>query len=284
MYEFQGIDFGPTEVTVEDDTLRGALDQMGQLYNLHKDALFLAHHVRFFYDEDPEVVPRSRDDAEGYQYRGFECLRTGCNITFKEKEEKDGIFPGRYCAYVNGDDNPKLYDPARSPDEILEKVAPDTPFIRKFGVNLGEDRSSEAGPPPRGKRAGGSSSAANPSGDPSTSGTKARHESEDLYSGGNGKVEKAGEQLVRKARKNTAPDALARDVQVDGTPLPSKIEAFASFAGRDSGYLRRCLDAVGVQSATHVAVGELGDLVEMLIDEQTLNANESFEPDDELPF
>lgn len=143
MYEFRGIDFGPTEVTVEAETLRGALDQMGQLYNLHKDAVFLAAHVEFFYDEEAEVVPRARDDDEGFMYRGFECLKTGCNITFKETEEEGGIFPGRYRAYRNGDDNPKLYDPRHSPKEILKKVSPETPYIKHFRVDVGGSQSSQ---------------------------------------------------------------------------------------------------------------------------------------------
>lgn len=150
MYEFQGIRFGPTEVTVEADSLRGALDQMGQLYNLHKDALFLEAHVEFFYDTEPMVVPSSRDDREGYKYRGFECLETGCNITFKE-DEQGGMWPGRYAAYVNGDDRPKLYDPNRSPEEILETVAPSTLFVKKYRVNLGKNggagRPQPQGPP-----------------------------------------------------------------------------------------------------------------------------------------
>jgi len=296
MYEFQGIDFGPTEVTVEDDTLRGALDQMGQLYNLHKDALFLEAHVQFFHDVEPEVVPRSRDDNEGYQYRGFECLRTGCNVTFKEKEEKDGIFPGRFAAYRNGDDNPKLYDPKYDPQEILEMVDTDTPFIRRFGVDIGHDGQHRRQSPSRGQTANGSESASNPSGAPEASSTRQnggrqKHESEKVYD--QSSQETSNQQGPSAQQAATAllgkieaePDGqLAGDTSVNGTDLADKLMGLAEYAGRDKGYVRRLVDALGVTSLSEVAVGQAQDAVAMILDEETLRQNENFEPDDQLPF
>jgi len=286
MYEFQGIHFGLTEVTVEADSLRGALDQMGQLYNLHKDALFLEAHVEFFYDTQPEVVPRSRDDEEGFQYRGFECLRTGCNITFKETEEDSGIYPGRYRAYRNGDDNPKLYDPQRGPEEILGKVSTDTPFVQRFQVDVGQSGNRQSAPP-RGKQAPSSGSAANPSGNPEASSTRQNgHESERLYdqsSRSEPTKEEAASALVAKAQEHPD-DTLASNAEVNGTTLDQKLEGFAEYCGRSESYVGRVTGALQLQDLSQVAVGQVRTVVHMLLDEGALQENEEFEPDDQLPF
>jgi len=304
MYEFQGIDFGPTDVTVEDETLRGALDRIGQLYNLHKDALFLEAHVEFFHDVEPEVVPRSRDDNEGYQYRGFECLRTGCNVTFKEKEEEDGIFPGRFAAYRNGDDNPKLYDPKYDADEILGMVDTDTPFVRRFGVDIASNGQHGRQSPSRGQSGQGPTSGANPSGDERGSSTRQtgsrqnggrqKHESEEMYdanagstAGTNGKPspEQAARQLAETVRQQYEPSVLAGEAQLaSGDLLSQKLRGLVEYAGRDHGYQARVLDALGVGGFDEVAVGKLGDVTQMIVDEETLRENESFEPQDDLPF
>jgi len=297
MYKFQGIRFGPTEVTVEADSLRGALDQMGQLYNLHKDALFLEAHVEFFYDTQAEVVPRSQDDEEGFQYRGFECLRTGCNITFKETEEDSGIYPGRYRAYRNGDDKPKLYDPQRSPEEILGKVSTDTPFVQRFQVDVGQSGNRQAAPP-RGEQATSSGSAANSSGNPSVSSTQngqtqngqERHESENLYdqsgqsqNAGTPTPEQAADALVTKTEKYAETD-LAGEVQLNGATLEEKLRGLAEYCGRDDDYVARVAEALQLQDLSQVAVGQVQTVAQMLLDEEMLRQNEEFEPDDQLPF
>ena len=297
MYEFQGIHFGPTEVTVEADSLRGALDQMGQLYNLHKDALFLEAHVEFFYDTEAEVVPRSQDDEEGFQYRGFECLKTGCNITFKETEEDSGIYPGRYRAYRNGDDNPKLYDPQRGPEKILGKVSTDTPFVQRFQVDVGQSGNRQAAPP-RGEQATSSGSAANPSGNRGAGGTQngqtqngqGRHESEDLYdqsgqpqNAGKPTPEQAADALVAKAEKHPERE-LARDVQINGKTLEDKLRGLAEYCGREDDYVARVAEALQLQDLSQVAVGQVQTVAQMLLDEEMLRQNEEFEPDDQLPF
>jgi hypothetical protein len=286
MYEFQDIHFGPTEVTVEADSLRGALDQMGQLYNLHKDALFLEAHVEFFYDTQPEVVPRSQDDEEGFQYRGFECLRTGCNITFKETEEDSGIYPGRYRAYRNGDDNPKLYDPQRGPEKILGKVSTDTPFVQRFQVDVGQSGNRQAAPP-RGDQVTSSGSAANLSGTREASSTRQNgHESERLYdqsSRSEPTKEQAADALVAEAQKHPE-DTLVFKCQVNGTMLDEKLKGLAEYCGRDHGYVARVLDTLQLQSLGQVAVGQVQTVAQMLLDEEMLRQNEEFEPDDQLPF
>ncbi|WP_103021488.1 hypothetical protein [Salinibacter altiplanensis] len=297
MYEFQGIDFGPTEVTVEADTLRGALDQMGQLYNLHKDALFLEAHVKFFYDTQAEVVPRSRDDDEGFQYRGFECLRTGCNITFKETEEDSGIYPGRYRAYRNGEDNPKLYDPQRSHEDILGKVSPQPPHVQRFGVDVGQNGNRQNGNRQNGSGRG--ESAANPSGTQAASSTaqngtsgssREQHESEKMYDKGSQSAapksptkEQAASSLVAKAQKHTD-DTLAGKAQVNGTTLDQKLKGLAEYCNRDDGYVARVLDALQLQSFEQVAVGQVETVAQMLLHEDVLQQNEEFEADDDLPF
>lgn len=158
MFEFEGIAFGPTTVTVEAETLQGALEQMGTIYRLHKDALFLAAHVEHFYDVEADVVPKSSEDQQGYTYRGFECLVTGCNITFIETED-GGIYPGRYRAYKNGSSRPKLYDPQRGPDEILSALDPSIGFVRQFGADV-----NSAGGRSGGRTSGGSQRTEQPGG------------------------------------------------------------------------------------------------------------------------
>jgi hypothetical protein len=273
-------------VTVEADSLRGALDQMGRLYNLHKDALFLEAHVEFFYDTQPEVVPRSQDDDEGFQYRGFECLRTSCNITFKETEEDSGIYPGRYRAYRNGDDNPKLYDPQHGPEEILGKVSTDTPFVQRFQVDVGQSGNRQAAPP-RGEQATSSGSAANPSGTREASSTRQNgHKSKrlsDQSSRSEPTKEQAASALVAKAQKHPD-DTLAGKAPVNGTTLDEKLHGLADYCGRDSGYVDRVTGALQLQDLSQVAVGQVRTVVQMLLDEGVLQENESFEPDDQLPF
>jgi hypothetical protein len=265
MFEFEGIAFGPTEVTVEAETLAGALDEMGTLYNLHKDALFLRAHVRHFHDADPEIAVRAHEDDSGYKYRGFECLQTGCNLTFKENE--DGIYPGRYCAYRNGGDNPKLYDPEHDHDELLSGVSPNTPFIRRFDVDVG----GGGGSPPR---AGQRPNRQKPRGEPQE----------------NGKApsgpppREAAESLVTSAQETCADGALAGECAIAGDPVSTKLRGLLSYAGRDQSYQKRVLDALGVGGFDEVAIGQLGDVVELILSEETLRENEQFEADGELPF
>lgn len=121
-------------------------------------------------------------------------------------------------------------------------------------------------------------SGSNPSGDERGSATRQKHESEALYDG----LSEAGRALLQKV--NASEDTLAKDVTVDGTPLPDKMESFARYTERDAEYLKRMADALGVQEFQALAVGRLEDFVRMVEDEEFLQENESFEPDSELPF
>jgi len=67
-------------------------------------------------------------------------------------------------------------------------------------------------------------------------------------------------------------------------PLGDKLRGFARYCGRGQGYRQRVLDAVGVSTVDQIAIGQVPDVIDMIKDEEVLRRNESFEPDDELPF
>jgi hypothetical protein len=138
------------------------------------------------------------------------------------------------------------------------------------------------------------SSAANPSGNPSVSGTqndqaqngRGRHESEDLYdqSSRSGPTKgQAAQAVVAKARKHPE-ETLAAEAQVNGATLEKKLRGLAEYCGRDEGYVARVTGALQLQSLGQVAVGQVQTVVDMMLDEEVLRQNESFEPDDQLPF
>jgi len=62
------------------------------------------------------------------------------------------------------------------------------------------------------------------------------------------------------------------------------VKGFASYCGRDEGYLRRVLDTQEVGTVDELAVGQVPAVLDMIADEETLRQNEQFEPDDDLPF
>ena len=133
------------------------------------------------------------------------------------------------------------------------------------------------------------SSAANPTGDPSVSGTqngRGQHESEDLYdqSSRSGPTkEQAADALVAKAREHPE-DTLAAEAQVNGATLEKKLRGLAEYCGRDGGYVARVTGALQLQSLGQVAVGQVQTVADMMLDEEVIQENESFEPDDQLPF
>jgi len=146
-----------------------------------------------------------------------------------------------------------------------------------------------------------STSAANPSGTPEASASqqrntqqRTRHESEEMYdanagstAGTNGKPspEQAARQLAETVRQQYEPSVLAGEAQLaSGDLLSQKLRGLVEYAGRDHGYQARVLDALGVGGFDEVAVGQLGDVTQMIVDEDTLRENESFEPQDDLPF
>jgi hypothetical protein len=95
--------------------------------------------------------------------------------------------------------------------------------------------------------------------------------------------EEAARRLVQKARKHDA-GQLAGEVTVSGAPLSQKLRGLAEYAGRDKGYVARVCDALSVGGFDEVAVGQAQDVAHMLLDEDMLQQNESFEPDGEMPF
>lgn len=96
-------------------------------------------------------------------------------------------------------------------------------------------------------------------------------------------IERAAEAL--RARVSGYPsEQLVGETTIPGGPLADKLKGFARYCGRDEGYLHRVLDAVGVSAVGELAVGQVGDVIDMIKDEEVLRQNESFEPDDELPF
>lgn len=150
------------------------------------------------------------------------------------------------------------------------------------------------------KRPADNESAANPSGTPEASASqqrntqqRTRHESEEMYdtnagstAGTNSKPspEQAARQLAETAQQQYESGELAGEVTLQGDPISQKLRGLVEYAGRDHGYQARVLDALGVGGFDEVAVGQLGDVTQMIIDEDTLRENESFEPQDDLPF
>ena len=96
-------------------------------------------------------------------------------------------------------------------------------------------------------------------------------------------IERAAEALRTRVGGHP-PEQLVGETTISDGPLADKLKGFAQYCGRDEGYLHRVLDAVGVSAMGELAVGQVGDVIDMIKDEEVLRQNESFEPDDELPF
>ena len=221
-------------------------------------------------DKDEVLFVDVFTDAEGLQINGNQIAagdKEAALAAVKTVRSRLGLDPDPWTDRFND-----AQEPAQAPSQAQE---------------------SRQGPPPRGEtpaqngQSDDRSTAANPTGDPSVSGTQngRQHPSEKMYDGGKPSPEAAGQALVGKAQEIAAPDTLAKNVTLpDGALLSDKIEGFLDYCGREQGYLVRCLDVMGVQSAGDVAVAELENLVELITSRETLQQNESFEPDDELPF
>lgn len=96
-------------------------------------------------------------------------------------------------------------------------------------------------------------------------------------------IERAAEALRQRVSTHPSGQLVGETTIPDG-PLGEKLKGFARYCGRDEGYLHRVLDAVGVSAVGAIAVGQVPDVIDMIRDEEVLRQNESFEPDDELPF
>lgn len=96
-------------------------------------------------------------------------------------------------------------------------------------------------------------------------------------------VERAATALRNRVSGHPA-DQLVGETTIPDGPLEEKIVGFVRYCGRDEGYLHRVLDAMGVAAVGELKVGQVGTVLDMIKDEEVLRQNESFEPDDELPF
>lgn len=186
------------------------------------------------------------------------------------------------------DENPfGIYVGWNAPIEIYNR---ETEQVRTIDPETGEVAEG------RGQSGQQDQPASNPSGTPAASSTKQngrpddQHESEKLYdqsgqpeTSGQPTPEQAASSLVGKAQKHPD-DTLAGKAQVNGTTLDQKLKGLAEYCGREGGYVARVLDALQLQSFGQVAVGQVETVAQMLLHEDVLQENESFEPDDELPF
>jgi len=180
------------------------------------------------------------------------------------------------------DENPLgIYVGWNAPIEIYNR---ETEQVRTIDPETGEVTKG------RGSDSSGGGSAANPSGDGRASSTqqngREQHASEKVYDQsdqGGPSPEQAARSLTQKAQEHEA-GQLAGEVSVSGAPLSQKLRGLADYAGRDKSYLTRVLDALSVSGFDEVAVGQAGDAAQMIVDEEMLRQNESFQPDDDLPF
>lgn len=186
------------------------------------------------------------------------------------------------------DENPLgIYVGWNAPIEIYNR---ETEQVRTIDPETGEVTEGRQNGPSQSQPGSQSQSAANPSGTPEASstrqnGSRQKHDSEEMYDSGQPSAEEAARKLAQTARQQYEPGVLAGEAQLaSGDLLSQKLRKLVSYAGRDNGYQTRVLDALGVGGFDEVAVGQLGDVTQMIVDEETLRENESFEPQDDLPF
>ena len=96
-------------------------------------------------------------------------------------------------------------------------------------------------------------------------------------------IDRAAELLLSRARQHPSEQRVGDTTIPDG-PLGEKVIGFATYCGRDEGYLNRVLDVKDVSAVEALTVGQVPGVLAMIKDEKTLRQNESFEPDDDLPF
>lgn len=96
-------------------------------------------------------------------------------------------------------------------------------------------------------------------------------------------IERAAQALQNRLSGHP-PEQLVGETTIPDGPLGEKLKGFARYCGRDEGYLSRVLDAVGVSAVGEITVGQVPDVMDLIKDEEVLRQNESFEPDDDLPF
>ncbi len=96
-------------------------------------------------------------------------------------------------------------------------------------------------------------------------------------------IDRAAEVLLTRVRQQPSEQRVGETTIPDG-PLGEKLLGFATYCGRDEGYLNRVLDVKSVSGIGELTVGQVPDVLAMIKDEETLRQNESFEPDTDLPF
>ena len=96
-------------------------------------------------------------------------------------------------------------------------------------------------------------------------------------------IERAAQALQNRLSGHP-PEQLVGETTIPDGPLGEKLKGFARYCGRDEGYLSRVLDAVGVSAVGEITVRQVPDVMDLIKDEEVLRQNESFEPDDDLPF
>ncbi|WP_251965461.1 hypothetical protein [Salinibacter ruber] len=96
-------------------------------------------------------------------------------------------------------------------------------------------------------------------------------------------IDRAAEVLLNRVRQQPSEQRVGETTIPDG-PLGEKLLGFATYCGRDEGYLNRVLDVKSVSGVGGLTVGQVPDVLAMIRDEETLRQNESFEPDTDLLF
>ncbi|WP_103020243.1 hypothetical protein [Salinibacter altiplanensis] len=96
-------------------------------------------------------------------------------------------------------------------------------------------------------------------------------------------IDRAAEVLLNRVRRHPSEQRVGNTTIPDG-PLGEKVVGFATYCGRNEGYLSRVLDVEGVAAVDELTVGQVSGVLAMIKDEETLRQNESFEPDNDLPF
>lgn len=134
--------------------------------------------------------------------------------------------------------------------------------------------SQPAGPPEDAPSSSSTARSDTPAGEETTTASRARSRAE---------IEQAAEALRRRL-KGAPPEQLVGETMISDGPLGDKLKGFAEYCGRDEDYLPRVLDAVGVSTVDNLSVRQVPDVIDMIADEAVLRENESFEPDDDLPF
>jgi len=169
--------------------------------------------------------------------------------------------------YVGYDQNIEVYD--RDTGETGQ-ITPKGDRIEAEGNASGAPSRDE--PTARGADPSRQRSASTASADPASSEGPSQAE-----------IDRAAEVLLNRTRQHPPEQRVGETAIPDG-PLGEKIIGFAAYCGRDEGYLSRVLDVEGVSAVDALTVEQVSDVLAMIRDEETLRQNESFEPDDDLPF